>query len=147
VFAGSVTGQVTLTNASASTNVREQHVAEIALEVRGCRRPPTVTVRFRPARETIWIVSQDPDCKHPFAALMATYEGPILAFVVRQYASASDREDLFQDIFLAVCGPRTAGVQRRLEPTHMALTGSPHNVRVDVAGACPPQAVSRSRSG
>ena len=46
-------------------------------------------------------MSQDSDCKTRFAALMATYEGPIRRLCAA-YAGTSDREDLFQDIFLAV---------------------------------------------
>jgi RNA polymerase sigma-70 factor (ECF subfamily) len=47
-------------------------------------------------------VSQESDCKAQFADLMETYAGPIRRLCAVYAASAADREDLFQDIFLAV---------------------------------------------
>jgi RNA polymerase sigma factor (sigma-70 family) len=47
-------------------------------------------------------VSQESDSKAQFADLMETYAGPIRRLCAVYAASAADREDLFQDIFLAV---------------------------------------------
>lgn len=47
-------------------------------------------------------MSPESDCKQQFADLMEAYAGPIQRLCAAYAASAADREDLFQDIFLAV---------------------------------------------
>jgi RNA polymerase sigma-70 factor, ECF subfamily len=47
-------------------------------------------------------VSRDSDCKAQFSELMEAFAGPIRRLCAAYAFSAADREDLFQDIFLAV---------------------------------------------
>jgi RNA polymerase sigma-70 factor (ECF subfamily) len=47
-------------------------------------------------------VSREPDYKAQFSELMETFGGPIRRLCAAYAFSAADREDLFQDIFLAV---------------------------------------------
>jgi RNA polymerase sigma factor (sigma-70 family) len=54
-----------------------------------------------PARLSV-SVSLESDCKARFGELMTDYAGPIRRLCAAYAASAADREDLFQDIFLAV---------------------------------------------
>src|SRR4029453_7091457 len=59
-------------------------------------------VRNRPRRETICFVTAEPDYKGQFTDLMEAYAGPIRRLCAAYADNAADREDLFQDIFLAV---------------------------------------------
>jgi DNA-directed RNA polymerase specialized sigma24 family protein len=47
-------------------------------------------------------VSRESDDKERFSELMETFAGPIRRLCAAYAFSAADREDLFQDIFLAV---------------------------------------------
>jgi RNA polymerase sigma factor (sigma-70 family) len=47
-------------------------------------------------------VSRESDCKAQFSELMETFAGPIRRLCAAYAVGAADREDLFQDIFLAV---------------------------------------------
>jgi RNA polymerase sigma-70 factor (ECF subfamily) len=53
-------------------------------------------------RETTCSVSGDSDIKVRFGELMQAYAGPIRRLCAAYAVDAADREDLFQDIFLAV---------------------------------------------
>ena len=54
------------------------------------------------ARRDYLFVSRESDDKAQFSELMEAYAGPIRRLCAAYAASAADREDLFQDIFLAV---------------------------------------------
>jgi len=59
-------------------------------------------VRNRPSRQTTCSVTAELDDKGQFADLMAAYAAPIRRLCATYAESPADREDLFQDIFLAV---------------------------------------------
>ena len=59
-------------------------------------------VRNRPSRQTTCSVTAELDDKGQFADLMAAYAAPIRRLCAAYAESPADREDLFQDIFLAV---------------------------------------------
>jgi RNA polymerase sigma factor (sigma-70 family) len=82
---------------------RASHLQNGRLDTRivsaSSRRP---TVRFGCPRETIYFVTGDSDAKAQFSELMEGYAGPIRRLCAAYAGSKADREDLFQDIFLAV---------------------------------------------
>jgi RNA polymerase sigma-70 factor (ECF subfamily) len=62
----------------------------------------TPVVRNRSGRETIWFVMVEPDYRGQFTEMMQTYASPIRRLCAAYADNPADREDLSQDIFLAV---------------------------------------------
>lgn len=57
-----------------------------------------------------WSASSVEDERDAFAALLATYQGPVFGYLYRMLGDADDAQDLAQETFLRACGARHRAV-------------------------------------
>jgi RNA polymerase sigma factor (sigma-70 family) len=90
------------------------------------------SVRFWVSEETICIVTTDEECRQRFVQVMTEFARPVRRLCAAYTGRAADREDLFQEIFLAVW--RALPAYRGEASTRTWLYRIAHNVALTWRG-------------